>query len=214
MSEAGAPFEKKLADGEILFKEGDRGQEMYLIRSGKVEISSSSGGVKKVLATLGEGSFLGEMAIVDDAPRSATATALGEVSLLILDRAAFKQQLAQNPMIEYLITSLVKRLRETNEQVKILLQKDDVCRLAASLLSMGREKGAAEGAGVMIKGSFSHESLAKQVGVNPGKAAEILEKMEKQGLISFVPDGIRIPSMNDLEEFWRFATLKEKFGGM
>lgn len=214
MSEAGAPFERKLTDGEILFKEGDRGQEMYLIRSGKVEISSSSGGVKKVLATLGEGSFLGEMAIVDDAPRSATATAVGEVSLLILDRAAFKQQLAQNPMIEYLITSLVKRLRETNEQVKILLQKDDVCRLAASLLAMGREKGAAEGAGVMIKGSFNHESLAKQVGVNPGKAAEILDKMEKQGLISFVPDGIKIPSMADLEEFWRFATLKEKFGGM
>ncbi len=214
MAEAGAPFEKKLADGEILFKEGDQGQEMYLIRSGKVEISSASGGVKKVLATLGEGSFLGEMAIVDDAPRSATATAVGEVSLLILDRAAFKQQLAQNPMIEYLITSLVKRLRETNEQVKILLQKDDVCRLAASILAMAREKGTPDGSGVMIKGSFNHDALAKQVGVNPAKAEEHLSKMEKQGLVAFTPDGIRVPSVADLEEFWRFATLKEKFGGM
>lgn len=214
MADAGAPFERKLANGEVLFKEGDQGQEMYLIRSGKVEISSSPGGVKKVLATLGEGSFLGEMAIVDDAPRSATATASGDVSLLILDRAAFKSQLAQNPMIEYLITSLVKRLRETNEQVKIMMQKDDVCRLAASILAMAREKGTPEGSGVLIKGGFSHEGLAKQVGVSPAKAEEHLGKMEKQGLVAFTPDGIRVPSMSDLEEFWRFATLKEKFGGM
>ena len=213
MAEAKA-FEKKLSNGETLFKEGDRGEEMYLIRSGKVEISSSAGGVKKVLATLGEGSFLGEMAIVDDAPRSATAIAAGEVSLLILDRAAFKAQLAENPMVEYLISSLVKRLRETNEQVKIMMQKDDVCRLAASILAMAREKGAPDGAGVLIKGGFTHEGLAKQVGVSPAKAEEHLAKMEKQGLVAFGPDGIKVPSVPDLEEFWRFATLKEKFGGM
>jgi len=213
MAEAKA-FEKKLGAGEVLFKEGDRGEEMYLIRSGKVEISSSAGGVKKVLATLGEGSFLGEMAIVDDSPRSATAIASGEVSLLILDRAAFKAQLQENPMVEYLISSLVKRLRETNEQVKIMMQKDDVCRIAASLLAMGREKGAPDGAGVVIKGGFTHEGLAKQVGVSIGKAGEILDKMEKQGLVAFTPEGIKVPSVPDLEEFWRFATLKEKFGGM
>jgi CRP/FNR family cyclic AMP-dependent transcriptional regulator len=213
MAEAKA-FEKKLSNGETLFKEGDRGEEMYLIRSGKVEISSSAGGVKKVLATLGEGSFLGEMAIVDDAPRSATAIAAGEVSLLILDRAAFKAQLAENPMVEYLISSLVKRLRETNEQVKILMQKDDVCRIAASLLAMGREKGAPDGSGVFIKGSYSHQTLATQVGVSPAKAEETIAKMEKSGLVAFTPEGIKVPSVPDLEEFWRFATLKEKFGGM
>ena len=155
MAEAQGAFERNLAAGEVLFKEGDKGEEMYLIKSGKVEISNNAGGVKKVLAELSEGSFLGEMAIVDDAPRSAAATALSEVSLLILDRAAFKAQLQENPMVEYLISSLVKRLRETNEQVKILLQKDDVCRVAASLLAMGREKGAPDGSGVFIKGSYT-----------------------------------------------------------
>ena len=147
MAETQGAFEKNLKAGETLFREGEKGAEMYLIRSGKVEISNSGGGVKKVLATLSEGSFLGEMAIVDEAPRSATAVALSDVSLLILDRAAFKAQLQENPMIEYLITSLVKRLRETNEQVKILLQKDDVCRLAASLLAMGREGGHCQSQG-------------------------------------------------------------------
>jgi CRP-like cAMP-binding protein len=151
------------------------------------------------------------MAIVDDAPRSATATALTEVSLLILDRPAFKAQLQENPMVEYLITSLVKRLRETNEQVKILLQKDDVCRVAASLLAMGREKGAADGSGVFIKGSYTPEGLAKQVGVSIPKAKDILEKMQASSLIAFSAEGISIPSMPDLEEYWRYATLKEKF---
>ncbi len=211
MTEAQGAFEKKLAAGEVLFKEGDKGGEMYLIKSGKVEISNSAGGVKKVLAELSEGAFLGEMAIVDDAPRSATATAKTEVSLLILDRAAFKAQLQENSMVEYLISSLVKRLRETNEQVKILLQKDDVCRVAASLLAMGREKGAPDGQGVMIKGSFTPEGLAQQVGVSIGKAKEILDKMQASSLIAFAPEGIKIPSMPDLEEYWRYATLKEKF---
>lgn len=211
MTEAQGAFEKNLAAGEILFKEGDKGGEMYLIKSGKVEISNSAGGVKKVLAELSEGSFLGEMAIVDDAPRSATATAKTEVSLLILDRAAFKAQLQENPMVEYLITSLVKRLRETNEQVKILLQKDDVCRVAASLLAMGREKGAPDGSGVFIKGNYTTDGLAQQVGVSAGKAKDILEKMQASSLVTFSGEGIKIPSMPDLEEYWRYATLKEKF---
>lgn len=214
MPEAEGAFEKVLKAGEILFREGERGEEMYLIRSGKVEISNSSGGAKKVLATLSEGSFLGEMAIVDDAPRSATAIALTEVSLLILDRSAFKGQIQENPMVEYLINSLVKRLRETNEQVKILMQKDDVCRIAASLLNLGREKGAPDGAGVLIKGSYTPDGFAGQVGVGKAKAAEILDKMQKQGLMEFAPDGIKIASMGDLEEFWKFATLKEKFKEM
>ncbi|MCU0585745.1 MAG: Crp/Fnr family transcriptional regulator [Desulfobacterales bacterium] len=214
MAEAQGAFERNLKAGETLFTEGEQGNEMYLIRSGKVEISRSAGGQKKVLATLSEGSFLGEMAIVDDAPRSATAIAASDVSLLILDRAAFKAQLQENPMIEYLITSLVKRLRETNEQVKIMLQKDDVCRIAASLLAMGREKGAPDGSGVLVKGSFTQDSLADQVGVSKAKAAEIFEKLTKSGLVAFQPDGIRIPSVPDLEEFWRFATLKEKFKEM
>ena len=214
MPEAEGAFEKILKAGEILFREGERGEEMYLIRSGKVEISNSSGGAKKVLATLSEGSFLGEMAIVDDAPRSATATALAEVSLLILDRSAFKAQIQENPMVDYLISSLVRRLRETNEQVKILMQKDDVCRIAASLLTMGREKGAPEGTGVLIKGNFTPEGLANSVGVGKAKAGEILDKMQKQALIAFLPEGIKIPSMGDLEEFWKFATLKEKFKEM
>jgi CRP/FNR family transcriptional regulator, cyclic AMP receptor protein len=214
MAETQGAFERNLKAGETLFTEGDKGAEMYLIRSGKVEISHSAGGQKKVLATLSEGSFLGEMAIVDDAPRSATAIAASDVSLLILDRAAFKAQLQENPMIEYLITSLVKRLRETNEQVKIMMQKDDVCRIAASLLSLAREKGAAEGAGVVVKGSYTKDSLADQVGVSKAKAAEIFDKMTKSNLLAFLPDGFKIPSMPDLEEYWRFATLKEKFKEM
>ena len=214
MADAPGAFEKNLKAGEMLFREGEKGAEMYLIRSGKVEISHSAGGQKKVLATLSEGSFLGEMAIVDEAPRSATAIAVADVSLLILDRSAFKAQLQENPMIEYLITSLVKRLRETNEQVKIMMQKDDVCRIAASLLAMGREKGQADGAGVVVKGNYTQDSLADQVGVSKAKAMEIFDKMTKTGLIAFTPEGIKIPSVPDLEEYWRFATLKEKFKEM
>ncbi|MEW6685609.1 MAG: Crp/Fnr family transcriptional regulator [Candidatus Edwardsbacteria bacterium] len=206
--------EKVLKVGEILFREGDAGDEMYLIKSGKIKISKVAGGLEKTLATLQEGDFLGEMAIVDSASRSATATALEETHLLTLDREAFKTQIKENPMIEYLIESLIKRLRETNRQVEILLQKDELCRLTATLISLGREKGKETAEGMVVSGNFSPEHLAEMVGIVPQKAREISAKLEKSGMVKIDPEKLVIRSLAELEEYWKYTTLKEKFKEM
>ena len=110
-------IEKILSPGDILFRDGDPPDEVYLIKEGSIEISKGSGIKKKVLAILNEGDFLGEMAVIDGSPRSATAKALTETKLITLDTEEFKKEIEKDPMIGALIFTLIKRLRKTNKKL-------------------------------------------------------------------------------------------------
>ncbi|MGQ9629643.1 MAG: cyclic nucleotide-binding domain-containing protein [bacterium] len=85
-----ATFGRIYNDGDILFREGEPGDELFLIRSGQVEIIKMVGDTEKVLATIGEDSIFGEMAIFEDAPRSAGARAKGRLEVLVFDRNSFR----------------------------------------------------------------------------------------------------------------------------
>ncbi|TET18348.1 MAG: cyclic nucleotide-binding domain-containing protein, partial [Candidatus Cloacimonadota bacterium] len=88
-----------------------------LIKEGEIEISKGEGTRKKILAVLKEGDFLGEMAVIDGSPRSATATALSKIRLITLNTEEFKKEIEQDPMIGALVFTLIKRLRKTNEKL-------------------------------------------------------------------------------------------------
>ncbi len=79
-------FGKKIPLNTVLFHEGDAGEEMFIIQSGRVKISKRIRGVEKTLATLEKGEFFGEMAILNDKPRSASAETLDDCDMLVIDR--------------------------------------------------------------------------------------------------------------------------------
>jgi len=81
--------------GTVLFYEGDPGQEMYIIQAGKVRISKRVRNVEKTLVILGKGEFFGEMAILNNRPRSATATVIEDCKILIFDRETFETMIKQ-----------------------------------------------------------------------------------------------------------------------
>ena len=110
-------IEKVLAVGDILFRDGDPPDSVYLIKEGEIEISKGEGDKKKVLAILKEGDFLGEMAVIDGRPRSATAKAITETRLITLDTAEFKKEIEDDPMIGALVFTLIKRLRKTSQKL-------------------------------------------------------------------------------------------------
>jgi CRP/FNR family cyclic AMP-dependent transcriptional regulator len=98
--------------GEIIFKEGDPGHEMYVIRSGRVEVRRGN----RVLGTLGEKSIVGEMALIDDAPRSATAVAVTDVSLVPIGEKQFLFLVSETPFFALnVMRTLARRLRASNE---------------------------------------------------------------------------------------------------
>jgi CRP-like cAMP-binding protein len=108
--------------GEYVFREGDLGTEMYIINEGKVEILNQVGDEEQVLALLEKGDFFGEMSVLEDLPRAASARAATDLRLLQINGSTFDQLLQGNPEIAVrMMRKLSRRLRETDEMLKSLL---------------------------------------------------------------------------------------------
>jgi hypothetical protein len=109
----------ELKDGEYVFREGDLGTEMYIIHEGKVEIVNRVEGKDTVLAVLEKGDFFGEMSVLEDLPRAASARALTDTRLLQINGSTFDQMLRDNPEIAVrVMRKLSRRLRETDELLR------------------------------------------------------------------------------------------------
>jgi CRP-like cAMP-binding protein len=107
--EKGKVLERKVFyAGQKIFSEGEAGDRAYLIQEGSVEISKNG----LVLATLGRGELFGEMALVDDKPRMASAKAETDVSVVIINRDSFREKLAKaDPFIRGLLNIFVRNIR-------------------------------------------------------------------------------------------------------
>ena len=105
-------------EGDVILKEGSHGAAVYILSSGRVEISKIVQGKKIVLDILGPGDMFGEMSYLDPAPRSATATALEDTVLEILDKDFLDREFNQiSSDFREIISNLVKRLRKTSESL-------------------------------------------------------------------------------------------------
>jgi CRP-like cAMP-binding protein len=102
-------FEK----GSVIFSVGETGDEAYVIRSGTVDIVVEKQGAQEVVETLGQGDFLGEMALVDEEPRSATAVARDDVTCAVFSKEEIDRSLENSDLLTYaLVKLLTKRLRK------------------------------------------------------------------------------------------------------
>ncbi len=105
--------------GDYVFREGDLGTEMYILHEGRVEILKAMKGDEKQLAVLEKGDFFGEMAILEDLPRTASARALTPVKVLHINGSTFDQMLRSNPEIAVrMMRKLSRRLRETDRLLR------------------------------------------------------------------------------------------------
>jgi CRP-like cAMP-binding protein len=110
--------------GETIFKEGDLGTEMYIVHEGKVEILKDLPGEQRLLAILEKGDFFGEMAILEDLPRTASARAQTATRVLLINGSTFDQMLRSNPEIAVrMMRKLSRRLRETDRLLREALGK-------------------------------------------------------------------------------------------
>ncbi|HWT14218.1 MAG TPA: EAL domain-containing protein [Patescibacteria group bacterium] len=107
------------AAGDIVFREGDPPTSAYLVESGQIEILTVKEGVPMVLSVLGPGDLLGEMAVIDDAPRTATARALSEASLIEVDRAQINERIdSSDPIVRALLKGQLSRYRSALQALR------------------------------------------------------------------------------------------------
>ncbi|MGD8979774.1 MAG: Crp/Fnr family transcriptional regulator [candidate division WOR-3 bacterium] len=203
-------MEKHLQSGEVLFNEGDKGEIMYLIREGKIKITKGKGDEEKTLAVLKEGDFFGEMAIIDGSPRSAGAVAVTPVSLLVIDKESFKEKLRENPLIEYVLETLTRRLRTADEQIRLLTIKSEERRVLAHIITKAKETGKETEGGTEIS-PFSTESLAHITGMSENKVKDYVSKLVQVNLVTLGENSLLIRGVTDLDDYLRYIALKEKF---
>jgi len=113
-------FRQRYRKSEVIFEEGSIGSEMYLIHSGRVLLSGRQDETQQVpLVVLNPGDFFGEMALVDDSPRSATASAVeDDTELIVMDRAGFLFMVGQQPEFALsLMHTLCRRLRDMDKRL-------------------------------------------------------------------------------------------------
>lgn len=118
---------RKYQDGETIFKQGEKGREMYIIRLGKVKIFRKSDSKQVTLATLGVDDFFGEMALFGDLPRSATVQAVGQTELLAVDKGIF-MNLIKEPVVWKVLERMSQRLRDIDDQLESLVVKEQLRR--------------------------------------------------------------------------------------
>jgi CRP/FNR family cyclic AMP-dependent transcriptional regulator len=110
---------RRLAAGETLFRAGEEGDGCYRLDRGVLKVNMTSPkGEERILAIIGPGSIVGELAIIDGRPRSASVIAVRDCELSFINRAAFKEYTAQHADVyKYLVDVLVSRLREADEAI-------------------------------------------------------------------------------------------------
>ncbi len=177
------------AKDEVIYLRGDPGTAFYVIASGKVKIAlTSPDGKELILRRLGPGGFHGELALLDDEPRSADAVATEASVLLVLQRDAFRQFLAEHPDIATKLLGTVSQyLRRNAELIQDATFLDVPARLARILLELASQPGNAElpPPGAVIPDRMKQGELASLVGATRESINKWLGSFEKQGLISY-----------------------------
>jgi CRP/FNR family transcriptional regulator, cyclic AMP receptor protein len=203
-------FGREFPKGTVLFREGEPGKEMYVVQQGMVSISKRVGEVEKILSMLGQGEFFGEMSILNNAPRSATATCAEDSKLLVIDPKTFEAMIRGNAEIAIrMIKKLADRLQEADHQIENLLFRDASSRVVHFLV-VAAERGARTSAGQKIE--IAPRDLPARVGVKAEQVDEVLMKLLKARIVSVHPDGLVVPDVAKLRHFLEFLQMKAQFG--
>src|SRR5271170_4855788 len=158
-----ARFGRDFRAGDVLFMEGDTGEEMYVIQSGSVQVSKRIGDEERPLATLGRGEFLGEMAILNGKPRTATAVVLEDAKCLVIDGKTLEAMITKSPEIAMrLVKKLAGRLDSADELIQILLNPDPRARVMLGLKRHAETFGEKVPEGVRL--NIAAPDLAREVG--------------------------------------------------
>src|SRR3981189_1777346 len=152
--------------GHTVFAEGEPGDRLYIIISGKVKIGRRChDGRENLLSIMGPSDMFGELSIFDPGPRTSSATTITEVRAALMDRDALRAWIAVRPEIaDRLLRVLARRLRRTNSNLTDLIFIDVSGRVAKKLLGLAQRFGTREGDAMRLTHDLTQDELAQLVG--------------------------------------------------
>ena len=154
--------------GHTVFGQGEPGDRLYIIVSGKVKIGNrSSDGQENLLTIMGPSDMFGEMSIFDPGPRTSTATTITEVRAVSMDRDALRTWIAdRHEIAEQLLRVLARRLRRTNNNLADLIFTDVPGRVAKQLLQLAQRFGTQDDGALRVTHDLTQEEIAQLIGAS------------------------------------------------
>jgi CRP/FNR family transcriptional regulator, cyclic AMP receptor protein len=201
-------YGRRFAAGEALFREGDPANEAFLVQEGRIRLLKRVRMVERSLIVLKPGDLFGESALIDSAARNSTAVALSEGTALVLDRTTFRPLLEHYPSIAIrLLEQLTRRVRDAEDQIEIMMIKDNQSKIVAALLKLvQRSTGAAEI-------TVSPVELSTRVGLDVETVKRGVQRLREQQYIRIVDERIEIPDVDSLRRLYVLLGTKEEIRG-
>jgi CRP-like cAMP-binding protein len=193
----------RLKADQTLFVAGDPGDGCYRIDQGLLKVSVvSPSGSERILAILGAGAIVGELAMIDAQPRSASVAAVRDSELSFVSRAAFDAFADENPQVfRHVVSMLVRRLRDTNNVVMAASFLSLKGRVAQALLSLAEAFGNDVGMGrIVVRQKVSQSDLAAMAGIARENVSRILNDWMRRKLITRLSGYYCIEKKSALEE--------------
>ena len=201
-------FQVQFKKGDIIFCEYEPGDTFYLLQSGRVQIVRIIGELEKNIDILYPGEVFGEMAILEEAPRSATTIALDDVKALEFNRENFEILMMGNPQIAMKLLKLfIKRIYDQKRRFMILTLEDVEAKVADVFLMMAENQSMNTSSADSIEFKTTVDDMAHWAGIPPAQCKEVLNHFIAQRRIELHPDKILVKNIND---FARLVNTRRK----
>ena len=195
---------RRLARGDTVFREGDEGDSLYVILTGKVKLArTSADGRESLLSVLGPGEMFGELSLFDPGPRLTTAHVVSDTEFISLGNEALRLFLTDHPEVAMqMLRGLAHRLRRTNEDLSDLVFTDVPGRVAKALLDLSDRFGRRTEVGLLVAHDLTQEELAQLVGASRETVNKALADFAQRGWILL---GAKAVTLLDLHRLRRRA---------
>ena len=201
-------FAKTYQPGEVIISEFEPGESFYLIQKGNVQLIKCVNGSKKNLDILKPGELFGEMAILDNSPRSATCMAIGHVKCLEFNKANFQLLITGNPQIAlHLLKLFCKRINDQKRRFRILCIKDLQARIADVFLLLEEMKPSTNENEKQRKFNVTITDVANWAGLSAEVTRDELAKLASQRKVEIYEDYMIISNINEMKRLYESRSL-------
>jgi CRP/FNR family cyclic AMP-dependent transcriptional regulator len=192
----------KLDRGERLFAEGDQGDRLYIILTGKIKLTKAApDGRENLLSVHGPGEMFGELSLFDPVPRTSSATAITQAELAAVDHDSLRTWLASRPEVAmHLLQALAQRLRRINEVKADLVFTDVPGRVAKALLDLSDRFGVQTPEGTQVNHDLTQEELAQLVGASRETVNKALADFAARSWIQLAAKSVLITDTDRLRK--------------
>jgi CRP-like cAMP-binding protein len=201
-------FARTFQAGEMIFSEFEPGDTFYLIQSGRVELVKIIGDIEKTLDILQPSEMFGEMAILENSPRSATAIALDTVKVLEFNSQNFEILMLGNPQIALkLLRMFTKRIYDSKRRFMILTLDEPQAKLADVFLMLDETQANIDKTTERREFKTTVDDIAHWAGMSINETRDTLSHFVTQRRMEMYPDRIIVKNIND---FSRFVSSRRK----